>query len=55
LTPGTASQFISYYPLKQGLKPAAITQIEIAAYVFISYYPLKQGLKPGVCGIKEVS
>ena len=38
--------FISYYPLKQGLKRffGMITTLLVSE--FISYYPLKQGLKP---------
>ncbi len=37
--------FISYYPLKQGLK-RGYTNLWQGFYTqFISYYPLKQGLK----------
>ena len=39
------SQFISYYPLKQGLKQGVATDADNKP-IFISYYPLKQGLKP---------
>ncbi len=38
-------RFISYYPLKQGLKPRAFSMQYEAWKEFISYYPLKQGLK----------
>ena len=38
--------FISYYPLKQGLKPTSDIPISGGISEFISYYPLKQGLKP---------
>ena len=38
-------QFISYYPLKQGLKPDRPQWKSYAGILFISYYPLKQGLK----------
>jgi len=37
--------FISYYPLKQGLKLYLRPSRFIYRNVFISYYPLKQGLK----------
>jgi len=40
-----SSLFISYYPLKQGLKPALRVSITMYLILFISYYPLKQGLK----------
>ena len=37
--------FLSYYPLKQGLKPGCILlKLELESK-FLSYYPLKQGLK----------
>ncbi len=39
-------KFISYYPLKQGLKPLGSNRNDNAPNEFISYYPLKQGLKP---------
>jgi len=39
--------FLSYYPLKQGLKLEDGTIIPDDDIVFLSYYPLKQGLKPG--------
>ncbi len=38
-------QFISYYPLKQGLKQEQIAALTAETKAFISYYPLKQGLK----------
>ena len=37
--------FISYYPLKQGLKLRKLSGLTVYANAFISYYPLKQGLK----------
>ena len=37
--------FISYYPLKQGLKLGKIDMPDKWSIGFISYYPLKQGLK----------
>ena len=37
-------QFLSYYPLKQGLKHT-ITKVSATEMRFLSYYPLKQGLK----------
>jgi len=37
--------FISYYPLKQGLKHIAKGCAVDSLVIFISYYPLKQGLK----------
>ncbi len=37
--------FISYYPLKQGLKPNSTILPKLERTLFISYYPLKQGLK----------
>ena len=37
--------FISYYPLKQGLKLGVALGAFQPPAVFISYYPLKQGLK----------
>ena len=39
------TKFISYYPLKQGLKPHDILHDICRILAFISYYPLKQGLK----------
>jgi len=39
-----ANGFISYYPLKQGLK-LRIIKLKKGITAFISYYPLKQGLK----------
>ena len=41
--------FISYYPLKQGLKPQNCTNPDNTGFAFISYYPLKQGLKLNHC------
>jgi len=38
-------KFISYYPLKQGLKLAIFLKLPSLNIEFISYYPLKQGLK----------
>ncbi len=38
-------QFLSYYPLKQGLKLPSAIMITYPFYIFLSYYPLKQGLK----------
>ncbi len=48
--PGSGSapgrlRFISYYPLKQGLKHVASALTTNSPLEFISYYPLKQGLK----------
>jgi len=37
--------FLSYYPLKQGLKPMSNTKKPVKGSKFLSYYPLKQGLK----------
>ena len=37
--------FISYYPLKQGLKLSVLGDLVTEDPEFISYYPLKQGLK----------
>jgi len=37
-------EFLSYYPLKQGLKHFFIINMKNYAW-FLSYYPLKQGLK----------
>ncbi len=37
--------FLSYYPLKQGLKRVNGRNPLLAAPLFLSYYPLKQGLK----------
>ncbi len=37
--------FISYYPLKQGLKREYSIRQQERLAEFISYYPLKQGLK----------
>ncbi len=42
---GLASLFISYYPLKQGLKQNTKLSMAPGDTGFISYYPLKQGLK----------
>ena len=39
-------KFISYYPLKQGLKLILAGRPKMGKSAFISYYPLKQGLKP---------
>ncbi len=39
------SRFISYYPLKQGLKLSSTGIRQCKSFPFISYYPLKQGLK----------
>ncbi len=41
-------KFISYYPLKQGLKPQIVLAWVTGKRRFISYYPLKQGLKPQI-------
>ena|GEM_PF-2660523 len=38
-------RFISYYPLKQGLKHSGCSPGSYCSTAFISYYPLKQGLK----------
>jgi len=38
--------FLSYYPLKQGLKPEISQSMRSSGSKFLSYYPLKQGLKP---------
>jgi len=38
--------FLSYYPLKQGLKPHCSVSSSPSMVSFLSYYPLKQGLKP---------
>ncbi len=40
-----ATVFISYYPLKQGLKLYRDEEYHDNTKEFISYYPLKQGLK----------
>ncbi len=40
------SEFLSYYPLKQGLKLEYNPFPIVALKIFLSYYPLKQGLKP---------
>ena len=37
--------FLSYYPLKQGLKPEKQCCSKYNWKGFLSYYPLKQGLK----------
>ncbi len=37
--------FLSYYPLKQGLKLLMKENYEKELAEFLSYYPLKQGLK----------
>jgi len=39
------TRFLSYYPLKQGLKPTVILIGMRGVRIFLSYYPLKQGLK----------
>jgi len=39
------SRFLSYYPLKQGLKQREIASSREQNFKFLSYYPLKQGLK----------
>ncbi|HOQ78573.1 MAG TPA: hypothetical protein PLB65_08330, partial [Candidatus Cloacimonas sp.] len=41
----TKEGFISYYPLKQGLKQYTFSEGNSSWKIFISYYPLKQGLK----------
>ncbi len=41
-------KFLSYYPLKQGLKLLLKQIIAIRVLQFLSYYPLKQGLKHNV-------
>ncbi len=38
--------FLSYYPLKQGLKQSYDGTTTKSLTKFLSYYPLKQGLKP---------
>ena len=38
-------EFLSYYPLKQGLKQLVSFQEYKMETKFLSYYPLKQGLK----------
>jgi len=38
-------KFLSYYPLKQGLKWGIYIYVIGVLTVFLSYYPLKQGLK----------
>jgi len=38
--------FLSYYPLKQGLKLNQQARGRQSVPGFLSYYPLKQGLKP---------
>jgi len=40
-----AYEFLSYYPLKQGLKRMPELAIPASLNSFLSYYPLKQGLK----------
>jgi len=40
------NKFLSYYPLKQGLKQKNNTPARQGGGIFLSYYPLKQGLKP---------
>jgi len=40
-----SAEFLSYYPLKQGLKHLAISFSLFFFLAFLSYYPLKQGLK----------
>jgi len=39
-------RFLSYYPLKQGLKHLDRILLPELESEFLSYYPLKQGLKP---------
>ncbi len=39
-------KFLSYYPLKQGLKRERSLPHPAHPAQFLSYYPLKQGLKP---------
>ena len=43
--PVKGSKFLSYYPLKQGLKHVKNVPAEQVRNEFLSYYPLKQGLK----------
>jgi len=43
---GRCGGFLSYYPLKQGLKQRNIYKNLTCCPSFLSYYPLKQGLKP---------
>jgi len=38
-------KFLSYYPLKQGLKHVCPIGVFVNFIKFLSYYPLKQGLK----------
>ena len=38
-------RFLSYYPLKQGLKQLTNNFLIHSGQEFLSYYPLKQGLK----------
>ena len=38
-------KFLSYYPLKQGLKHQSFKNCHWCDKKFLSYYPLKQGLK----------
>ena len=40
-----AGKFLSYYPLKQGLKHEYNRAKQGRSTKFLSYYPLKQGLK----------
>ncbi len=47
--------FISYYPLKQGLKLVWNVNMISIGNTFISYYPLKQGLKPNIDITKIIS
>jgi len=42
--------FLSYYPLKQGLKRNTMASNKHKKILFLSYYPLKQGLKPSISG-----
>jgi len=42
--------FLSYYPLKQGLKQSYDGKTAKTLTKFLSYYPLKQGLKPSISG-----
>mgnify|MGYP007124161107 FL=1 len=41
----TLLKFLSYYPLKQGLKLLISLITRVSSERFLSYYPLKQGLK----------
>ena len=39
------SEFLLYYPLKQGLKLSSNRNAPVKIALFLLYYPLKQGLK----------